>query len=421
MRRMTVLAIVVLLATGTLAVAAEADKKDEKHWYDKLKWGGDLRLRYEHFSWPGNFDNGKRDRARFRLRFGLEAELRENVWVGLELRSGDPLNPHSDNQSFDNAFSKKTIAISQAFVRWGIVKWAELSAGKFQPKGLWTATDMQWDDDVVTEGVLFNFTWKASGVVKTWNANAYAFTLEESGSGPESYLTGAQFAPVLQWGSKNALTIGTGYEQVSHPESVAELTLSGRLRSEPEFTVTNVLDPETGGYVSKMKILSVFLVWKNQSMKNWPITFTNFYFKNLGARDAVGALVRFNVDDDELVPLVSNVNSKDNDTAMFSRIQFGNFREKWKMAFRLAYYNSEPDAMFYPYVQSDTRRGTNLEGWRFDYRIGMPLKSWINVTWYHTDYKLPINPVPIDPADIPGLSNDAETMDRLQVDYVLNF
>jgi hypothetical protein len=424
MKRLSVLAICILLGAGTLVGAAEAAADaDEKKvgWYDKVKWGGDLRLRVEHFNWPGNFDGGKRSRFRFRLRFGLEARLRHNLRVGFEMRSGDPLNPHSDNQSFDTAFSKKEIAISQAFARWGITDWLELSAGKFRPKGLWMATDEQWDDDVVAEGLFWRFHWDGGGVVKEWDLNLYQFELEESGSGPESYLLGGQFAPILQFGKKNTLTVGVDYMGINHPEDVAALTLSGRLASEPELTVTNLLDPVTGGYVSQMKILSVFAIWKNKSLGNWPITWTNFYYKNIGARDAIGSMIRYNAEDDEFVPLDNGLNSKDNDTAFFTRFQIGDYKRPGQMAFRLARYQSEPDAMFYPYVQSDTRRGTNLDGWRFDYRIGMPVGTWINVTWYHTDYNIPINPVPIDSADIPGLRLDAETMDRWQLDYIFRF
>lgn len=420
MQRLTVLAICILLMVPTLAGAAEADEK-KVGWYEKVKWRGDLRLRFEHFNWPGNFDEGKRSRLRFRLRFGLDAKIRDNLKVGLELRSGDPLNPHSDNQSFDNAFSKKEIAISQAYARWGITEWLELSAGKFRPKGLWMATDAQWDDDVISEGLLWHFNWKGNGVVKAWQANAYQFVLEESGSGPESYMLGLQFAPILQFGKKNTLTVGADYMGVNHPEGIAKLQLSGKLHSEPELTVTNLLDPDNGGYVSQVKILSIFAIWKNKSIKNWPITWTNFYYKNIGARDAFGVMARFNAEDDELVPLSEPLNSKDNDTAYYSRFQIGDYKRPGQMAFRFAIYQSEPDAMFFPYVQSDTRRGTNVDGYRFDYRIGMPVGTWINVTWYHTDYNIPINPVPLDAADIPGLSVDAETMDRLQIDYIFRF
>ena len=89
----------------------------------------------------------------------MTADVTEKVNVGFELRSGNPDNPHSDNQSFDTGFNKNTIAIAQAYVSWEPREFVEIRGGKFSPKKIWLVSDMQWDDDVIVEGAMEDFTF----------------------------------------------------------------------------------------------------------------------------------------------------------------------------------------------------------------------------------------------------------------------
>jgi hypothetical protein len=327
----------------------------------------------------------------------------------MELRSGNPDNPHSDNQSLDGGFSKKEIAVAQAYVRWTARDYLKITAGKFSPKKLWHVSDMQWDDDVIAEGLFEAFTWKPGNAVKQLDLNLYQFVLEESGSSSDAYMFGGQVAPTFQLNDTNQVTVGAGYDAISHPEKIAALTLGGKLATEPEETVTNLLDPETGEPVSDFRVANAFLVWKNKSIEGWPVKLMAFFYKNLGAESCQGSILR--ADDDDLVELASDLVGDENDTAFFTRLQVGDYKKPGQWAFRLAWYDSEPDAIFYPFVQSDTRRGTNVDGWRADVRVGMPASSHINFTWYRTDFKVDIDPD----------QSDAETMDRWQLDYIFKF
>jgi hypothetical protein len=75
------------------------------------------------------------------------------------------------------------------------------------------------------------------------------------------------------------------------------------------------------------------------------------------------------------------------------------------MAFRYSRYDSKPDALFYAFTQSDTIRASNVEANRFDFRIGMPIKSFINVTWYNARPK----------------AGGDDVMNRWQFDYIFRF
>ena len=98
-------------------------------------------------------------------------------------------------------------------------------------------------------------------------------------------------------------------------------------------------------------------------------------------------------------------NAEDNDTAFFGRIQVGDYKKPGQVAVRLARYDSKPDAIFYAFAQSDSRRASNVDGYRADVRVGMPAKGYVNFTWYRTDWQI----------------GEDTTMDRWQLDYIFRF
>jgi hypothetical protein len=404
MRRLLFWAGCLGLAIGAVVTPVRGQDKESKSWADRIKFGGDLRLRYEYFSWSGKFDDGDRARERGRLRFGVKAELRDDLNVGFQLRSGNPDNPHSDNQSFDGGFNKKEIAIAEAYVDWKLNEHVSIIAGKFTPKKLWVVSDLQWDDDVTTEGSMQSFLVNGGdGTFKNFEANTYQFILEESGSSADASLFGFQARPTLKLGDTNELVVGIGFDSYSRPDKVVALTIDGKLLTEPEGFVTNLVDPATGMLVSDFRVANAFVVWKNKASKRWPVKVSLFYYKNTGAKSTLGSVVTF--DDGMITGTVVSGTGDSNDTAVFARAQVGDYKKPGHVAVRYAYYDSEPDAVFYAFVQSDTRRGSNVDGGRLDVRVGMPLKGYINVTWYHTDWKI----------------GDDTTMHRWQADYVFKF
>jgi hypothetical protein len=404
MRKLLLFTLILALAAGTAVLAEDGGEKKTK-WYDKIKFGGDFRLRYEGFQWDEHYDDGDRHRFRYRLRVGAKAKVTENLTVGLQLRSGNPNNPISDNQSFDTGFDKATISIAEAYVGYKATGWFEITGGKFRPKKLWTATDMQWDDDVVVEGALQNFTWSPGGL-RSLNLNTYQLIMNESSSGSDSYLFGGQIAPVFQLGEKNQLAVGVSYESMVEPSAVAGLYFEGDLVIDSGY-VTNFVDPDSGELISDFQVGNLFAEWKNESFKRWPIKVTVFYFKNFGAEDADGAILvddaSFPVTDSDDILVVGN--GSENDTALFARVQVGDYKKPGQIAVRVTRYDSEPDAMFFAYPQSDSRRSSNIDAWRADFRIGMPMKSHINITYYRTDWTI----------------GEDTTMNRWQFDYIFTF
>jgi hypothetical protein len=390
MNRLILILFCALPVFGVKAVAQDNAAKDAEikteqktKWYDRLEFSGDLRLRYDGINWENHYDNGRRDRFRFRLRFGIESDLLDTLSVGFQLRSGNPDNPISDNQSFGEGFNKFKISVAQAYIDWNPIKPLSIVAGKFAPKNLWTVSDLQYDDDVVTEGAMELFNWKPGGALKEINLNFYQFILNESGSSSESYMFGGQAVPVFALSKANELAAGAGFEGITNPHKVADLYFDGDVVTDAGY-VANFVDPNTRKIISKFQVGNLFFQWKNTAFENWPIKINVHLYKNFGASSEIGAIMPASQDGE---PLAFG-RGTDNDTAWFGRIQVGDYKKPWQVAIRLSRYDAKPDSIFFAYGQSDTRRSSNVDGYRTDFRIGFPKKAYFNFTWYRTNWTL---------------------------------
>ncbi len=356
----------------TAQTSAPATEPEER-WYDRIDFRGDLRLRGEFFWVEGISPNDRRDRFRVRIRPGIYTQVTPWLEVGLQLRSGDPNDPVSDNESFDGGFSLKSISISEGYAAIHPNQWFDLTLGKFDPKKKWVVTDMQWDDDVTVEGAMQELSF---GPLK---ANLYQYILEESSSSRDAYMLGGQVYGTFGSSGLGDFRVGAGFDSWIRPQMVVDRTLSGSLKGN---RVTNLLN-EDQQLISDFDIANAFVTWSWSQNERWPVKFSLFGYLNTGARD-LGASY---------------------DTGYFVRLQVGDYKRKGQMMFRASRYYSEPDALFYVFAQSDTTMASDVDGYRFDFRLGYVKRSYFNFTWYHTK---PVHSL-------------VATMDRLQVDYIIVF
>jgi hypothetical protein len=363
------------IATAPSVAPAEekVTTEDAEEWYDRFDFRGDLRLRAEVFWVEGISQNDRRGRFRARIRPGIYTDITDWMEVGLQLRSGDPLDPVSDNSSFDGGFSLIPISISEGFAGFHPVDWLDLTFGKFDANKKWVVTDMQWDDDVTVEGAMEEFSF---GPLK---ADLYQYILEESKSEKDAYVLGGQAYGIFGSDSIGTFKAGMGYDKWYRPQLVADLTLSGKLHGNK---VTNLLDDEDQ-LISDFEVVNGFVTWTWAKDERWPIKLSLFGYYNTGARGL----------------------GKEYDTGYFLRLQVGDYKKKGQMMFRASRYYSEPDALFYVFAQSDTTMASDVDGYRFDFRLGYIKRSYFNITWYHTKPVYSLFP----------------EMDRLQMDYIIRF
>jgi hypothetical protein len=356
----------------TVEAPPPEETKDER-WYDRIDFKGDLRLRGEFFWVDGISPNDRRQRFRARIRPGIYTDITDWMEVGLQVRSGDPLDPVSDNSSFDGGFALIPISFSEAFAGFHLRKSLDLTLGKFNPKKKWVVTDMQWDDDVTVEGAMQELSF---GPLKV---DFYQYVLEEDKNTSDSYLLGGQVYGKFGSDGVGSFTVGAGYDEWIRPQMVADLTLSGELHGN---RVTNLLD-DNDQLISDFEIANAFATWSWSRNERWPVKFSVFGYLNTGAQGL----------------------GKEYDTGYFVRLQVGDYKKRGQMMFRASRYYSEPDALFYVFAQSDTTMASDVDGYRFDFRLGYVKKSYFNFTWYHTKTVYSLFP----------------DMDRLQVDYIIVF
>ncbi len=158
---------------------------------EKVRFGGDLRLRYDYQG--RSFGSGQPDhdrgQPRFRLRFGFEAEPLENLEIGARFASGSGFQ-NTTNQSFDDHARGKQIFIDRAYASWKPHRAFTLVGGK-QENPFFT-TPLVWDEDVNIEGLSELLQWKGEQVGLF--ANVTQFVVEEVNNGTTAlpWMVGAQ-------------------------------------------------------------------------------------------------------------------------------------------------------------------------------------------------------------------------------------
>jgi hypothetical protein len=198
-------------------------------WVTSLKISGDFRGRFEQFSAPNNntFDN--RVRFRYRLRFGIVANIIDNMEVGFRLGSGDAAqgtsgqgNSVSQNTTLQNNGTAKNVYLDAAYA-----KWTAINDGDW----LLAATIGKMDNP-------FNFTWmvidpdylpEGGAITGSYNINdqqsiaftGAAFVLdEESKSTQDPALYGGQVTLNSKWTPKISSSLGAGLLLIGSPQQL---------------------------------------------------------------------------------------------------------------------------------------------------------------------------------------------------------
>jgi hypothetical protein len=117
-----------------------------------ISFSGDIRLRAEPFFGGPADQSMDRARARVRVRFNALANLGSQFRAGITLASGDLNDPTTTNQTLTGFYSRKPVALDQAFVEFTPDRFKNLTVigGKFRYP--WFNTELTWDKDLNPEG-----------------------------------------------------------------------------------------------------------------------------------------------------------------------------------------------------------------------------------------------------------------------------
>lgn len=202
-------------------------------WLDRLKWEGDIRLRYQGdlyadgnapetaFQAIGqNVSNTLEDRhrERVRLRLGLNANVAAGVDAGIRITTGNTSDPVSTNQTLGNYDNKYSLALDRAFLKLRPIDDLTLWGGRI-PNPFFS-TDLVWDDDLNFEGAAVSYAPGAQEPQRVFKpfVTAGAFPLQEieekaGVAARDKWLYAAQAG--LEWvpTTRARFKLGAGYYQ----------------------------------------------------------------------------------------------------------------------------------------------------------------------------------------------------------------
>ena len=170
----------------------------------RFRFVGDIRVRGEDF-FQDCSSCVTRNRARIRLRFGVEGKLSDDFTGGFLLTSGSLGDSNSTNETLTNFFTRKSIAIDRAYVTYQPVaaKWISLTGGKFG--FTWQRTPMTFDSDLNPEGFTEKFSFDLkSPMIKNFTVQGIQLLYNEASRGDDSFAVGGQVSSMLDFGFMNS-------------------------------------------------------------------------------------------------------------------------------------------------------------------------------------------------------------------------
>lgn len=200
-------------------------------WVTALKLNGDARFRYERFD-SANSAFVKRTRFRYRIRFGVTAQLWDDFEVGFRLTSGEPSgnfggSPLSANSTFQDNGSRKFVYLDEAFARWtpwsGPNFFAKFTVGKMESP--FVLSDLVLDPDYTPEGIAAQLAYEIGGG-HTLRVNGGAFVVDElSDNTKDPYLLGGQARWDAKWTRKFQTSVGITGLLLQNSESITNSLL----------------------------------------------------------------------------------------------------------------------------------------------------------------------------------------------------
>jgi hypothetical protein len=166
----------------------------------RFRFTGDIRVRGESFfqDCAACLD---RNRARLRIRFGVEGKLSEDFTGGVLLTSGSLGDSNSTNETLTNFFARKAIGIDRAYVTYqpAALRWISLTGGKFA--FTWQRTSMTFDPDLNPEGFSQKLSFDLkTPVIKNFTVQGIQLLYSENSKGDDSFAVGGQVSSKLDFG-----------------------------------------------------------------------------------------------------------------------------------------------------------------------------------------------------------------------------
>ena len=339
-------------------------------WLSRFTFSGDLRTRMEGFYQEQGRNANARTRARFRLRFGAQMKISDELLAGLQLASGDLNDPISTNETLTNVFTRKPVSINQAYITLtpketiGLGDWAwnpiSVTVGKFsnqffKPRA-GISSEMIFDDDLVPEGVHETFTLYdgSEGLLRRFQIHGAQWVYREVARAADGWMFGGQAVATIQVLPSTRLTLALADYYFSKEELIAQarntnsalrITNSVVLQDGTIVRGGAPLTPGTGtkqfqSFLGSYNVLNGSLQLEyNTGYAKWPLTLMGDVARNFNAKGS-------------------------EDLAIWAAISLGQTRNPGDWAFSAAWARTETDSVISAFSFSDFGRdgGTNVQG-----------------------------------------------------------
>lgn len=374
-------------------------------WVDRIKWEGDVRVRYQSdlfaednqlpifFNAAGqNISNTTEDRNRLRLRarLGLNAKITQAISAGLRLATGNLQDPVSTNQTLGQYGNKYDFVLDRAFVKVHsdeTLPWLTASAGRISNP--WFGTDLVWDDDLNFEGAALHIDPNAQSS-KTWRPflTLGAFPLQDIEQSDRvkaksKWLLGAQTG--MEWvrDTNARAKLGLAYYDYKNVTGIRnEFGQDAYNATAPQFRQKGnsvyLIDspfppaiPSLYALAADYRLLNLTGMVDLNLYDPVHIMLTADYVKNIGY-DRAKVLARTGVDPDPQTE------------GYMARVAVGMpnmlLKNDWQVF--LAYRHLEADAVLDAFTDSDFHLGgTNNKGFILGAQYGLAKNTWLGARW----------------------------------------
>ncbi len=373
----------------------------------RFRFSGDIRLRGEDIfqDCPACVT---RNRARLRVRFGVDGRLNENFMGGFALATGSLGDPTSANESFTNFFNRKTIGLDRGYVTFNPVaaRWLSLTGGKFAYT--WARTSLTLDPDINPEGFNQKFSWDLkTPFLKNFTVQGMQLLYNEVAKGDDSFALGGnvsasfQLGPLtttpsftlIDWGFPDAILNASAFATQATTSGTPPIQVPGEgpgcatgsgLPSVPPCAIASngmtnatVVDAEgqrhfLSGFEYADFILNSQL---KTGLSRFPLNLMLEYENNLKA--ASHPL-------DSKGNVIASIGSQNQ--AYLGEISIGQIKNRNDLQFGYGFWRSGQDSILATFSESEQRAATNIiehhifASWRLRSNVVAAYNAWIGRT-----------------------------------------
>jgi TolA-binding protein len=400
-------------AKTALAVVDKQSKDEDKRisalqdFVGRFRFSGDIRLRGEDIfqDCPACVT---RNRARLRVRFGVDGRLNENFMGGFALATGSLGDLTSANESFTNFFNRKTIGLDRGYVTFNPVaaRWLSLTGGKFAYT--WARTSLTLDPDINPEGFNQKVSWDLkTPSLKSLTVQGMQLLYNEVAKGDDSFALGGnvsasfQLGPLtttpsftlIDWGFPDAILNASAFATQATTSGTPPIQVPGEgpgcatgsgLPSVPPCAIasngmTNATFVDAKG---QRHFLSGFeyadFILNNQlktGLSRFPLNLMLEYENNLKA--ASHPL-------DSKAKVITSIGSQNQ--AYLGEISIGQVKNRNDLQFGYGFWRSGQDSILATFSESEQRAATNIiehhifASWRLRSNVVAAYNAWIGRT-----------------------------------------